>query len=836
MNRISVLLTLCAAMAHGQHMVSGRVTDPSGSSVEKAKVTLSPDLETATDAKGRFRFASLPDGNYELKAKATGFQSAKKSVVVAGAPVSLTLSLEVAAGKDSVTVAAKSGKVLEEAVDPDRNADRLNFEDNVLDSLPAPGNDALGVVSKFLSPAAQGAEGVTLSVDGVETSAASLPASSIRRLRVNRNPYSAQFRRPGKARVDVYSEEGSMRRLRGSFGISARNSIFDARNAFAPSRPPMDRTMFDANFSGPLTRGRSSYYFNGEHYRNNDTAVVNARTLDGPVQANIAVPERRTRVLGRFESTGEAHQIALQTTWLDQSEQNRGAGGLRLAEQGVPSSTRVNRVQFSDRVLLFGKMLNDFRVVAQRETAERGAIASGPAVQVHGAFTGGPSQTDWLRRETGIRLQDTASLTRGKHNLRFGVEGRPGFHSSVERSQFEGTYEFGSLASFAESQALLYRVIGGNPNVTLRQHEAFGFIQDETALARGLNVNFGVRYGWQSDVNDGNNFAPRAGFAWAPGNGKTVFRGGAGVFYERVTEDVRRRTLLWNGVRLRESVFQNVSYPFVPDSLPPPSLVRSAGLDAPVLTQASLAVEQQLFRRTTIAAEYQHLRGRHLLRSRNVNAPSFAGARPDPSYLNINLVESSASMQSNSATVTLRSSIGKRLTGMAQYALSRTLDDTTGPFGFPANSFDARTEWGRSDYDQRHRFNAALMAELPSGFRIGSFLSFASGAPFNVTTGRDGNGDSIVNDRPAGVHRNTGHGPGFAQVDIRLTRQFRAPRLLERNRKSTSRNIEISIDAFNLLNRVNFSSFHGVLSSPFFGFANAALPPRTIQLSLRYKL
>ncbi|MCC6537428.1 MAG: TonB-dependent receptor [Bryobacterales bacterium] len=738
--------------------------------------------------------------------------------------------------RDSIEVKAESSKVAETKVNAERNADRLNFDEDLMDALPAPGGNALAVATQFLAPAAQGAEGVTVTVDGIESSAAGLPASAIRRIRVNRNPYSLQFRRPGKARLEALSEEGSVKRFRGAVGLSLRNSVFDARNAFAPVRPDMNRALIDFNLSGPITRQRSSFYVNGEHYRNNEFAVVNARTLAGPFVANVAVPERRTRLLGRFETQGEQHQVISSYSYFDQSEENRNAGGLRLPEQGVPATERAHRVQISDRALLFNKILNDFRVVAQHEQTERGVISDLPTLHVNGAFTGGPGASYRQRRETSVRLQNLSTMTVGRHNLRFGAEARPAFYRSVERANFGGTFEFSGLDAFSDGRAQIYRINRGNPDLTQSQHEAAAFVQDEVTLAGRVNVTYGVRYGWQSDVRDTNNFAPRVGFAYNPGKGKTVIRGGAGVFHERISEDVNRRALLWNGTQVRESVYQNVDYPFTGGSLlTPPSVVRTLGLYAPVLTQASLGVERELHGRTTVAVEVQHLRGRNLLRTRNVNAP-VDGLRPSAEFWNINQIESTAAMRSKGATVTLRTAAGKWFTGMVQYALSRTEDNSAGPFELPANSYDVSAEWGRSEYDQRHRVNAAAMAEMPKGWRLGGVLGLATGAPYTITTGRDDNGDSIVNDRPAGVGRNTGMGPGMARVDLRLSKAFRAPRFLDRGRKHSSRNVELSIDAFNLFNRVNFNNYVGVMSSPFYGRANSALAARTLQFSIRYKL
>src|SRR5262249_35331461 len=177
------------------------------------------------------------------------------------------------------------------------------------------------------------------------------------------------------------------------------------------------------------------------------------------------------------------------------------------------------------------------------------------------------------------------------------------------------------------------------------------------------------------------------------------------------------------------------------------------------------------------------IRGLHLFRSRNINAPiPGIGLRPVSDFLNIDQVEASASMWSHALSVSLRGQISKRFRVTAQYTLSRTENDTSGaevgagfPFTLPADNFDLRAEWGRANFDQRHRFNLAGTLDLPFSFRLGMVTKLASGAPFNITTGFDNNGDTVVNDRPPGVTRNTGQGPGRIDLDLRLTKLFHLP-------------------------------------------------------------
>ena len=172
----------------------------------------------------------------------------------------------------------------------------------------------------------------------------------------------------------------------------------------------------------------------------------------------------------------------------------------------------------------------------------------------------------------------------------------------------------------------------------------------------------------------------------------------------------------------------------------------------------------------------------------------------------------------------------------AQYTLSRTTDDVSSLFDLPANSLDLRPERGRSDFDKLHRFNFAGILDLPWDFRVGSILTLASGVPFDITTGFDDNGDSIVNDRPIGVGRNTGRGPGFAQLDLRFSKLLDLPMLFNDKDKDRGgfRRLELNLDVFNALNRNNLTDVIDELSSPLFGRANGSLQARTIQFSVRF--
>ena len=847
----TVLLLWSGVAAQSGVTLSGAVEDPTGAAISKARLTLinkatGEKREAVADGAGIFSFENVPSGKFSLQAAAKNYETVEQAITVGAQPlaaIKIKLKISIA---DEVTI---SESTAEPAISPGRNADTIKFDDDLLRELPTQGQDILPLITNFLSPAAQGAEGMSLIIDGAESGGLGIPGSAVKSLRINRNPYAAEFRRPGKGRVEVTTADGARKRIHGGASLFARNANFDARNPFARVKPDSDRRLFESFFSGPLPGMSASFFLSGERRINDESAVVNARTLAGPLIENIPTPERRSSLLGRLQFyLNDRHKLEARYDFNNETERNRGVGGFHLSSQAISVAERRHRFQLTERAILSPSLINDMRFVFERQEERRGAPATGPAIVVNGAFTGGQSQTFQASQETVLRFQDFATYPRNRHTLRFGAEARPKWLEASDGSNFGGIFEFSSLDQFAIASPFVFRVNQGKPAVSFSQHEAAGFFQDEMRLRPNISLTLGLRYDWLSNIHDRNNFAPRLAFAYAPGSQKTVLRGGAGIFYDHVSESVIRRALLLDGARIQELVISNPSFPDPFEaghaSLSPLSVARiGADIRAPYVLQASFSVERELWKKAQMTVEYQTLRGAHLLRSRNINAPlPETGGRPDPNFLNINQVESSASMRSNALSVTFRGGVGKWLKGMASYTLSRTTDDTGGQFALPANNFDLRPEMGRADFDERHRFVYAGTLELPRSMRLGLIrlglmLMLRSGKPFDITTGLDNNRDTVANDRPPGVTRNTGQGPGLAQLDLRLTKLFSVPRPFKAfNRsKSESPNLEISVDLFNALNHTNFNNFIGAQSSPFFGRANFALPARTIQLSTRYR-
>jgi hypothetical protein len=824
----------------------GIVQDSAGSRVPEVKLKLiqqagQQSVELTSDDTGRFEFTNQPVGNYTLSVTATGFKPAGLAVTIGpSAAPPVQVRLEILDASERVTISAQAPSVSAEL-----NADMVELDEHLMLDLPATNGDPLTVAFLFTDPAVAGAGGPQVLVDGVPTDALDVPISSIRHLAVNKNPYSAEFGRPGKGRIEVETRRRFHHQYHGTVFSDFQNSIMDARNAFATERPLHQRDISEAELDGPVSR-RLTFLLSGRYDLNNNAAVIDAQTPPGPLSENVVAPERTTNLLSRINFGINAnHKLGVAYRFKNRSRRNLGVGGFNLPERATNNFDHWNELRIFETSTPKSALLNDFRFTLRQRRNDADSASDRRAIIVTDAFRAGGSQTSLHQRETFVDIEDIAAFTRGIHTFRLGGGARPKWLRAMDSSNFGGTFTFPSLAAFSQNSPILFSGNVGNPEVSFSQHEFYAFLQDEMRLRQNVFLTFGLRYEWQSNGNSFDNLAPRLAFAYAPGSGHTVVRAGFGIFYDRQPEIMKQQSLLYDGVRIRQFVISDPSYPNPIPSSPtsdslPASIVRIApGILFPYLLQGNLAVERKLGKADNyVSADFTTVRGVHLYRMRDVNAPLPGNTSlPNPDFRNIDQFESTGTSRGNSLTLTLRMQPQKNLHLIAQYVLSRTMDDTAGFFSLPAtyyelrlllpaNNYDLREEWGRADHDRRHRFNLMGTYSLPSGFRMGGVAKIASGPPFNITTGFDDYHDGVANARPPGVTRNTGRGPGYADVDLRLSKVLKLEAL-------KTFQVEFGVDAFNILNHVNFKNYVGTLTSPFFGRANTADAARQMQLSIR---
>ena len=825
--------------------LSGVLVDPSGAVIADAKVVLRregqlQEQSTTTNQKGEFRFTRLTSGNYEIEARKDGFKQTITPLTVGGkSPAVLEIELPIGDVREEIAVGERTDRV---NTNPDENVDVIKLDRDELKKLPVLGNDIIAGLANLLDASSTGTGGPTVLVDGLERTR-KVPASTIKEVRINQNPYSAEFARPGRGRIEVITKTGQPE-YHGELEFIFRDHRLDARNSFALERPPEQRRIFSGTLTGPVGSGKkTSFFFSANREEEDLQSVVFARTPEGVVSANVANPNRDTELSFRID-----HQLGRKTTFSIRYEftfdsiRNSGVGGFNLPEVATESRSREHQLFFNHRQIISPTMVNEFTLRAGSDTSIAHSSRPGiPRLVVQDAFTGGGSQIDRRSSENHVQLNEIFSWNHGKHFVKAGLNipdiSRRGLS---DRNNFGGTFTFSTLEDYLNNRPFLFSINQGDGYLVFWQKEFGVFVQDNILLRPNLSIAPGLRYDKQNYLGDNNNFSPRFSFAFAPDKKRmTVLRGGAGFFYDRTGAGPIGDRLRFDGRRLRQV---NITDPGFPDpfsmggalAAQPVSIVRFApNLRSPYTFQFSIGAERQLNKSLTATATYINTRGIKLFRSRDINAPFARDLdRPDPAIGVLRQVESSAHSQTHAMELILRGRVSRFFTGTVQYNLGRAYNNTAGISSRPANNYDLTGEWSRADFDERHRFNLLGTIKAGEWFNVGMTLSLTSGRPYSLTTGRDDNRDNVASDRPAGVPRNSLEGPGAATLDLRWSREFRLKEGKKKDDEGPT--ITVAVAAFNVLNRTNYTGFIGNLSSPFFGLPVASRPARRTQLTLGF--
>jgi hypothetical protein len=897
--------------------LSGHVLDANGAAVSGATVTATKldtnQKQTVTsDAEGRYRFAYLPVGTYRISVEAQGFATLTEELTLTiGQTLDVPLRLSVAglienvSVTDTLPVIEVARTQLTETIRP-REIDELPLNGrNYLDlALLVPGvsRTNTGSVQRFAETSAVPGTGLSIAgqrnlnnsymMDGLSANddAADLAGTFysqevVREFQVVTSGGIAEFGRASSGVINIITQSGTNDWHGRVYGF-LRNQRLDARNPLAPGKDALTQAQYGASLGGPLRHDRTFLFVNFEQTRRNDSNVItiapaNVAAINDRLNAvGYRGPRIETGIIpGGFDTTNffarfdhklnEANLLTLRYSLYDLSAINsRTVGGLNAVSRGSSLDDLDQTIMASNVTTLSQRTVNEarFQFIHSRLRAPVNDEV-GPAVNINGVASFGTATFSPLARDINLyELVDTLTTQRGAHSLKGGGDLLLNRINILFPGAIQGVYTFTSLNNFlagSYSTNGFQQAFGApeqfqsNPNVGV-------FVQDEWRPRPDLTLNLGLRYDAQflpRPINtDANNFAPRIGIAYSPGDHKTVLRLSFGIYYDRIPLRATSNALQRDGSKylIVQLSPGQPDAPVFPDVLaaPPATLITEPNvtridpdIENSYSEQASLQVERELPGEASLSVGYIHLRGLHLVLSRNVNVPRFppsAGVpnlgRPDPNFGNISRFESSGDSYYDALVVAFNKRASRWATFRVSYTLSKSIDDA-GNFFFssPQNNFNVRDDRGLSDNDQRHRFVLSGTLDGPrsgghstirravSGFQLGYIFTYASRLPFNILTGNDRNFDTNFNDRPVGVGRNTGRGFDFASLDLRLSRRFRF---------NESLRLETIVEGFNVLNRPNFqvpnSVFGtGLMPLPAFGTPTAADSPRQIQLGLR---
>jgi hypothetical protein len=765
--------------------VHGTITDPDGELIPGATINLTPAKGmgvTATSGADGTYSVSVTPGKYVFLVTMPGFASYSASNVPIPAVVSTTLDAKLQIGMQSQVVTVEANSV-QLSVDPDNNASSTVLTGKDLDALSDDPDELSSELTALAGPSA-GPNGGQIYVDGF-TGGQLPPKSSIREIRINQNPFSAQYDQLGYGRIEVFTKPGTDK-IHGNFQINGNPSQFNSGDPFDSGNQPPYHTLFMfGNLTGPLNKNAS--YNLGGSFRQiqsdevTDVAIpvaAGSTVLCAPGEATCSFPlpgttnyttstyfpQLRGDINPRLDlALGEKNVLTMRYQFVKNTATNNGIGGNTLPETGYDNSSTSNIVQISDTQTVSSKLINETRFEYEREHTLTTPLNTAPTVSVSGDFTaGGYGRQNLSDHQDHYEIQNYTSLQLKNNFIRFGGRLRATREAQDTGSNTNGLFLYSSQADY----------IAGTPSqfaITLVNNHKIGdtdtdlglYAETDWKLKPNLTVSYGLRYETQNHLADHHDIAPRVsvnyGLFSGKGAPKTVLRGGFGIFYTRFGQG--------NILTLEQENGTNETIYTVNDvttgtacSPSAENLIAACGatvgqqttytaapnLRTPYVVQFAAGADQQVGKFGTISVNYIHSQGDHQFASQNTGYnfanPSLSAA--DYQYF------SEGIFKQNQLTLFGRVQTSKRISLFGYYALNSANGDTSGASSYPSQPGNLLADYGRTTFDVKSRLFMGGSVTLPKFIQLSPFMIAQSGNPYNITTGLDNNGDTIFNDRP----------------------------------------------------------------------------------------
>ena len=532
-------------------------------------------------------------------------------------------------------------------------------------------------------------------------------------------------------------------------------------------------------------------------------------------------PTKRFSISPRFDlAINEKNTLVARYSFTKFDANNQGIGDTSLPSRIYKTTSRENEIRLTETMIINAKTVNETRFEFSQANRDQKGDNTVPTINVASSFIGGGAQIGLSYNHNRTwEVNNFTSTTFGKksaHSVKFGFKLRNVSLTDRSENNYGGTFIFpgvpcvpegdGCSAGTGVSSIEQYRgkiaglpgqqynptqfsITTGDPMARVSQYEAGLYVTDDWRVSPALVLSYGLRYENQTNISSKFNFAPRFGFAYSPGAGgarapKTVFRGGAGIFYDRFSENFTLQADRFDGVKqlnllvsanetirrralplLAQPVFTLDGVTNVPTAeqilavLPASSTIRQVSpvLQAPYTMQAAVGVERQLPAqlKTTLTTYFILSKTLHQLRSVNVNAPicplqidCSSAPRPNPALGNMNEYDSSGTNVQKQMIVNFRTTLSQKFSMSGNYRLGFVKSDTDGAGSSPAYAYDFAGEYGRALFDIRHSFTIFGNVTLPWNVSLNPFIVATSGRPFNITRGLDLNGDGFFTERP----------------------------------------------------------------------------------------
>jgi hypothetical protein len=829
----AVLLVSSALAQQTTGTLKGVLTDESGAGIPAANISVSgpggAQKTAQSQSDGSYTLVGLAPGDYTVRVSFPGFTPFSKTVTVAaGGMVQVPIQLTISTEKQEVTVKGEAGPSI--SVEPDNNATALVMRGDDLAALPDDPDDLADALSALAGPGA-GPNGGSIYIDGF--SGGQLPPKeSIREIRINQNPFSAEYDKLGFGRIEILTKPGTDK-FRGTVYFNDTDAVLDSRNPFASNKPDYTNRNYGGNVSGPITH-KASFNLDFQRRDIQNNVITNAFYVD-PTSFNInhltnavVTPNLMTTITPRLDyqlSTNNTLTVRVEERLNEQD--NRGFGGNTLPPPftagpfanaaAYNSNGNGQNVMITETSILNPKVVNETRFQFTRnQTQTLGNLV--PQIEVQNEFSAGGNGIGTRSDDTRhFELTNLTLIAHGVHAIKFGVRVRRDSDQNNNPQGFNGAFSFTggqeplldsnnnivydsngnevltlltALQQYQRNLQLMQagltgaqiQTLGGGPNkftiqagepyVSMVRWDAGPFVQDDWRVRPNFTLSLGFRYEVQTLLSDHRDFAPRLGFAWAPGSSKTgkqktVIRGGFGIFYDRIGFGPFEAAKLNNGMsQFQYTVFNPTFYPNIPSlSTLAPGQNEISLVDPKLRAEASMetaiGVERQLPKNSTMSVTYTYNRSNHLTQNVPINAPLPGSYNPllplgptnglfpygyaGPSGLGGELIEyeGGGMLDQHIIMVGFNTRFSRRVSLQGNYQYQRANDLPSSP----TNPYNFAQDWGRSSLDRHHNFTLFGSIQAPSRIQLSPFVTVRSGAPYDVLLGEDIYGDLSNNAR-----------------------------------------------------------------------------------------
>ena len=809
-----------ASAPQGGVTVRGSVADPDDAEIPGATVTLTPSsgkpLTTTSGSDGTYVFRNVPAGTYSVTVTMQGFASfARQGVkVAAGTPLTLNAKLAIQEAEQTVNVTTSQNQV---SVDSNANASSTILTGKDLDALSDDPDELSSELTALAGPSS-GPNGGQIYIDGF-TGGQLPPKASIREIRINQNPFSAQYDRPGFGRIEIFTKPGTDK-FHGSAQTNFQDKFLNTGSPFVGNAPqPSYHTVFFfGNLTGPLTK-TASFTVGGSYRDIQNNEIVNPPAIYATTETSgVAcypltpgcnyystsggngysfaqlVPQTRWDVSPRVDfALGEKNTatVRFQYTYNDQFEQ--GITSIDLPSTGYTQFATEATIQVSDTEIFNPKVINEIHFEYQRPTTTVTPYSTAPYVSVQGAFDGGGSNSGTSQdTQQHIEFQNYTSISLAKNFIRIGGRLRTTGDTNTTTAESNGVFTYSSICNYTALASACgnsgqtttptapvlsdFTIIQyPHPTISTRTTDLGLYAETDWKPKPNWTLSYGARFETQNYIHDHADFAPRVSTAYGLGK-KTVLRAGFGLFYDRFILANQLNVVRNNGVNQVQST-GSAATATKPNTIPancgPTNVAAcltgaaaseltvdtiSSNLRAPYSEQFNAGVDQQLFRNATMSVNYQHIHGVHQFLS---NVPDYNTASTTVP-LNYQY-QSEGDFQQNQLITNVNIRNFHTVTLSGYYVLNFANADSGGISSFASVPYNIKADYGRASYDIRQRLFLSGSYTAPHLISFSPLLVATSGTPYNITTGTDAYGDNIENQRAVFAT------PGAAPVSIPST-------------------------------------------------------------------